>query len=151
MVNWRRLSWYRPGATTALRLRPARIAAACAFLVTACGHAGEESPAPAGIPANDEILCAPSDEGMMQARLQGLIEAEIDWSANHPQCRGGPRQGGDGIRLIYKGTIAADEPVVLVVELVGGTTGTLGLGKGNRVVRVDAGWPRDARSCASSH
>jgi uncharacterized membrane protein (UPF0127 family) len=44
-------------------------------------------------------------------------------------------------------TIAAGEPVVLVVELAGGTAGTLGLGKGDRVVRLDAGWPRAPRSC----
>ena len=44
-------------------------------------------------------------------------------------------------------TIAANEPVVLVVELVGGTAGRLGLGKGDRVVRPDAGWPRAPRSC----
>lgn len=44
-------------------------------------------------------------------------------------------------------TIAADQPVVLVVELAGGTAGQLGLGKGDRVVRPDAGWPRAPRSC----
>jgi len=44
-------------------------------------------------------------------------------------------------------TIAAAEPVVLVVELAGGTAGTLGLGEGDRVVRPDAGWPRAPRPC----
>jgi hypothetical protein len=44
-------------------------------------------------------------------------------------------------------TIAADEPVVLVVELAGGTAGALGLGVGDRVARPDADWPRDPRPC----
>jgi hypothetical protein len=44
-------------------------------------------------------------------------------------------------------TIAADEPVVLVVELAGGTAGALGLGIGDRVARPDADWPRDPRPC----
>jgi uncharacterized protein len=43
--------------------------------------------------------------------------------------------------------IAADVPVVLVVELAGGTAATLGLGNGDRVVRPDAGWPRERRAC----
>jgi len=46
-------------------------------------------------------------------------------------------------------TIAADTPVVLVVELAGGTARTLGIGRGDRVVRVDANWPGDARPCTS--
>lgn len=47
-------------------------------------------------------------------------------------------------------TITADEPVVLVVELAGGTAAALGLGRGDRVVRPEAGWPRDPRPCAAA-
>ncbi|MCM2311409.1 MAG: hypothetical protein NDI84_08400 [Steroidobacteraceae bacterium] len=132
MVNWRRLSWYGPRATTDRWRRPAQVAAACALLVTACGHAGEEPPAPAAIPAGDEIFCAPADEGGLQARLQGLIDAEIDWSAGHPQCRGGPRPGGDGIRLIYKGTVDGDEPLLVVFGI-----GPLRAGESARNVPVN--------------
>jgi len=46
-------------------------------------------------------------------------------------------------------TIAADVPVVLVVELAGGTATTLGLSQGDRVVRLDAGWPREPRPCTA--
>jgi uncharacterized membrane protein (UPF0127 family) len=48
------------------------------------------------------------------------------------------------------GSIAANVPVVLVVELAGGTAATLGLAKGDRVVRPDAEWPRELRPCISS-
>ena len=44
-------------------------------------------------------------------------------------------------------TIEAGVPVVLVVELAGGTAATLGLAKGDRVVRPDAGWPSEPRPC----
>jgi hypothetical protein len=44
-------------------------------------------------------------------------------------------------------TIDADGPVALVVELAGGTAATLGLGRGDRVVRPDAGWPHQSRPC----
>jgi uncharacterized membrane protein (UPF0127 family) len=47
-------------------------------------------------------------------------------------------------------TIEAGVPVVLVVELAGGTAATLGLAAGDRVVRLDAGWPRDPRACTPS-
>jgi hypothetical protein len=47
-------------------------------------------------------------------------------------------------------TIAADTPVVLVVELAGGTAQTLGIGPGDRVVRVDTGWPRDQQPCRAT-
>jgi hypothetical protein len=48
------------------------------------------------------------------------------------------------------GSIAANVPVVLVVELAGGTAATLGLAKGDRVVRPDAEWPRELRPCIPS-
>lgn len=44
-------------------------------------------------------------------------------------------------------TIAADVPVVLVVELAGGTAASLGIGPGDRVARPAAGWPREPRPC----
>lgn len=47
-------------------------------------------------------------------------------------------------------TITADEPVVLVVELAGGTVAALGIRRGDRVVRPQAGWPRDGGSCPAS-
>jgi hypothetical protein len=46
-------------------------------------------------------------------------------------------------------TIAADTPVVLVVELAGGTARTLGIGRGDRVVRVDANWPSNPGPCTA--
>jgi uncharacterized protein len=47
------------------------------------------------------------------------------------------------------GSIQSGEPVVLVVELAGGTAQTLGLAPGDRVVRMDAGWPGEVRACTS--
>jgi uncharacterized membrane protein (UPF0127 family) len=47
-------------------------------------------------------------------------------------------------------SIESGEPVVLVVELAGGTAATLGLSRGDRVVRPDAGWPQEPRRCVSS-
>jgi len=70
-----------------------------------CGHAdptaGPSSPAAASA---DKLLCVPSERGFLRARLQGSIDADIDWATGTPQCRGGLRPTGDGIRLLYKGS-----------------------------------------------
>jgi uncharacterized membrane protein (UPF0127 family) len=47
-------------------------------------------------------------------------------------------------------TIASDVPVVLVVELAGGTARTLGITRGDRVLRPDAGWPAAPRPCTGA-
>ena len=47
-------------------------------------------------------------------------------------------------------TIQSGEPVVLVVELAGGTAKTLGLKVGDRVVRPDARWPAATRACRAN-
>lgn len=44
-------------------------------------------------------------------------------------------------------TIAADVPVELVVELAGGTAGTLGIRVGDRVARPQADWPPAPGRC----
>ena len=95
--------------------RTARAAAASALLVAGCGHAGDQPAAPTS--PTSELLCLPADEGGLRARLQGAIEAEIDWTGNGSQCRGGPRPDGDGVRLLYKGSIDGGEPVLIVFGL----------------------------------
>lgn len=44
-------------------------------------------------------------------------------------------------------TISSGEPVVLVVELAGGTASKLGIAAGDRVLRPDANWPAARRPC----
>ena len=46
-------------------------------------------------------------------------------------------------------TISSGAPVVVVVELAGGTTSRLGIAAGDRVLRPDARWPRAARPCTA--
>jgi hypothetical protein len=45
--------------------------------------------------------------------------------------------------------IQAEVPVVLVVELAGGTAKSLGISRGARVLRPDAGWPREPGACTA--
>lgn len=71
----------------------------------------------------------PADEGRLRARLSGEIDAEIDWSPPIPQCRGGLRPEGEGVRLIYKGDIPGQGPLLVVIGI-----GPLGAGASARNV-----------------
>ena len=87
--------------------------------LAACGHAGERA-ASAPDAGKAEPLCVPSDTGFLRARLQGSIEADLDWAASGvPQCRGGLRPTGDGVRLLFKGPGATPEELLLIVIGIG--------------------------------
>jgi hypothetical protein len=75
------------------------------------------------MPSARQALCVPADEGRLKARLSGDIDAEIDWSPPTPQCRGGLRPDGDGVRLIYKGEVPGLGPLLVVIGI-----GPLGAG-----------------------
>ena len=109
---------------------------ALAVVATACGRADlpdssapsaqslshSQSPAPQGadatataLPDATTVLCPGAAEGFLRARLQGAVDAHIDWSApSTPQCLGGPRPAADGLRLVYKGAVGTQRLLVIV-------------------------------------
>jgi hypothetical protein len=106
-----------------------------AILGAGCGHADpqvEPSAEPAAVETQVEpeadaasgsgfeaasALCRAAEKGSIRARLQGVIDTEIDWAApGVRQCLGGPRPGGDGVRLVYKGQ-ADNEPLLLIIGI----------------------------------
>ena len=122
------------GAAAALAL--------CAALAAACGHAGPagNGPAPAAAPESRDAApeagspplpeggqdalatgtdarCIASSEGSLRARIDGDLRADIDWAPPLPQCRGGPRPGGDGVRLIYRGEVPGQGPLLVVIGI----------------------------------
>ena len=109
------------------------------MLAAACGHAETPPPAAANKPA---LLCAPAPEGSLRARLQGAIEAEIDWAP--PQvvpCLGGTRPQGDGVRLVYKGELDG-APLLIVIgvaSLARDTTSARNVPANVTMVREGAG------------
>lgn len=57
-----------------------------------------------------------ADSGSLRARLSGAIEGEIDWSdVGEPQCRGSVRPSGDGLRLVYRGSLPEAGPLLIVL------------------------------------
>ena len=116
----------------------AAVAACCALLVAGCGHADTTS-GTAAPGSTAEIFCAPAPEGSLRARLQGAIDAEIDWSApDVAQCLGGPRPGGDGVRLVYKGAVDA-APLLIVIGVANLLPGTSGRNVAANVTLVREG------------
>lgn len=118
-----RLSWTRPAL------------ALLAVAVASCGRAEDTPGDAAGASAGDEAaqattrasppspldaaaaLCRPAEFGSLRARIQGAIDAELDWAAPAtPQCVGGPRPSGDGVRLVFKGQ-AGTEPLLLIIGI----------------------------------
>ena len=122
-------SYPRPGRTDL-----GSLLLSCAILGGAgCGHADERASETASAPPNSELLCVPSETGFLRARLQGSIEADLDWAADVPQCRGGLRPTGDGVRLLFKGPGAKpDEPLLIVIGI-----GPLRPGESRRQVPVN--------------
>lgn len=127
MASWQRLSSSRPAPRTD-RCFPALLPL-FALLAGGCGHADdhprptEATPAPATTAPADanmpqapasEALCVPAETGMLRARLQGTIDAEIDWGPGAGHCQGGVRPQGDGLRLLYKGSVEDVGPLLLV-------------------------------------
>lgn len=130
MANWQSRSSSPPAHRTDRR-RPA-LFPLLVLLAGGCGHAGDRAPSgsapdepPAGtpaasaapLPAATDALCIPAPTGALRARLQGAIDAEIDWGPDAMHCQAGVRPQGDGVRLIYKGTAPDSGPLLLVFGL----------------------------------
>ena len=118
MANWRSHSSYDCPA----RAEDARDGTVFQFLpfaclsllvVTGCGKADE--PSPAKEPETTDPVCITTSEGLLKARLQGAIDEEIDWSEVGSHCIGGVRPDGSGLRLVFKGSTAAGDPLLIVI------------------------------------
>lgn len=54
----------------------------------------------------------------MRARLQGDVDARIDWSAPLvAQCLGGARPGSNGVRLVYRSPAGSPDPLLIVIGI----------------------------------
>jgi len=128
----------KPGTATGLTRPRWQLLLWLALASSGCGQAQAPAPLPstatesstaaAESPGTDSsardnpasaALCKAAGAGFLRAKLQGALEAEIDWTAgNEPQCLGGPRPSGDGLRLLYKGVVAGG-PLVVVIGIGG--------------------------------
>jgi hypothetical protein len=51
--------------------------------------------------------------------VQGAIDAEIAWDDDASHCLGGVRPGGEGVRLLYKGSVPEAGSLLVVLGLAG--------------------------------
>jgi hypothetical protein len=134
MASWQRPCSSRSAPGTELRRNAAFPLSVIALIAAGCGHAGDHTPAdqpqaqppaaPVAATANGsgapslsaaDALCVPAATGALRARLQGTIDAEIDWGADAVHCLGGVRPQGDGLRLLYKGSVPDAGPLLVVL------------------------------------
>jgi len=109
MVNWLARSSSRPARPTEAR-RVLLLLALSSTLCSATGTAADQAAQPAAT-----VLCEPAEAGSLRARLKGAIDADLDWHAPQPQCRGGQRPDGAGLRLVYRGSTPATGPLLVVL------------------------------------
>jgi len=118
MVNWQEPYSFRRAHRPDRAAQLGPLLLVTCLLGAGCGRAADP-PAPAETaspPAAPEALCVAADAGSLRARLSGAIEAEIDWSdSGEPQCRGSVRPSGDGLRLVYRGTLPEAGPLLIVL------------------------------------
>ncbi len=118
MVNWQEPCSCRRAHRPDRAPRLGPLLLLTCLLAAACGRAADpgtpaETPLPA---AAAEALCVAAESGALRARLSGAIEAEIDWSESvEPQCRGSVRPSGDGLRLVYRGSLPEAGPLLVVL------------------------------------
>jgi len=67
--------------------------------------------APAGA-TDGPVACLPGGGGHLQLEISGDFTAQVDWDNAGTVCDGGPRPGGDALRLAF--SREADELMVLV-------------------------------------
>lgn len=85
--------------------------------VGASPGASLDANASANMPSGQQARCVPAAEGRLKARISGEIDAEIDWSPPTPQCLGSLRPDGDGVRLIYKGDVPGQGPLLVIIGI----------------------------------
>jgi hypothetical protein len=57
--------------------------------------------AAASIDTGDATVCLPDGSGYLRAKLQGSIEAELDWGNADMDCTGGSRPDDGGLRVVF--------------------------------------------------
>ncbi|MCU0976388.1 MAG: DUF192 domain-containing protein [Steroidobacteraceae bacterium] len=70
--------------------------------------------AAAGEPPLPAPACLPGDQGWLEARLGGAVEADLQWRGADLGCTGMLRPDGEGLRLRFAGRLPSGEGLALV-------------------------------------
>lgn len=109
-------------------------------VVTAAISAGP-APSPAGVAGlgiDTVDLCAGVDDGYLSGRLYGAIARRIEWRGTAMSCEGGPRPGGDGVRLVFAAPPSrASARLVFVIGISGALDGLAGAERAANITLID--------------
>lgn len=90
------------------------------------GNAGLAAAADATSAPSAPATCLPDGQGFFRARLQGAIDAELEWVNDGTECTGAMRPDG-GVRLVFsRATGAEGERLVLLFGIAGLKEGVAG-------------------------
>jgi uncharacterized membrane protein (UPF0127 family) len=99
---------------------------AAGWMVVAC--VGAQAPDAGTAP----VACLPDDSGFLQARLGGVIEADVDWRDPGLDCEGMLRPDGQGLRVRFAGSLPDGRRLALLFA-----SRSLEVGKGGRGLPVN--------------
>jgi hypothetical protein len=95
-------------------------ALATAFTLTAAAT----SPTSASASSSSEPAagggCFVAGNGYLRARLRGALDLDLDWKNAEMDCAGGPRPGGQGVRVSIGGPSRGDGRRIRIVFGIGG-------------------------------
>jgi len=73
----------------------------------------------------DADLCRSVDDGYLSGTLYGAVNRKIEWRGIDMRCEGGPRPGGEGIRLVFAAADAVNSERLVFVIGISGTVDEL--------------------------
>lgn len=76
-------------------------------------------------PADEGAGCIPGGDGRLQMTISGHFAAAVDWDNEGTTCAGGPRPGGEALRLMFN---RPDESLLVVIGITGLERGATGEG-----------------------
>ena len=87
--------------------------------------------------ATPPALCG--EQGYLKTEIFGALASKIDWTAEHLECEGMPRPGGDGVRLRFAGHVQGDHKLAFIIALPGLRRGETGAEYQSKVTVIEEG------------
>ena len=93
--------------------------AACAAMTSSAAAPPPAPAAPAAPAKAAAVVCLPSGDGYLRAKLGGSVNAHIDWPNSGTRCEGESRERPPGVRLSFQRAAGSAPNLLLVFGLTG--------------------------------
>lgn len=103
-----------------------RLASGLAFFIALSAQCDERAPLQAANSDSAQMQCLPSGDGFLRARLNGAIQAELDWRNADTECTGSIRPNNGGLRMRFKHKGLNNDDMVILFGITGLAEGQSG-------------------------